>query len=148
MESFYNFLSDTSDVIAFIALITSFITAVWGFKASSKLNKINLKANIFDAIFWDLLFKKYVPLFNKINEWQISSKDLDKLENFIIELKQKLDIYKLINKKFYENLIILTKDLDDFIVSVNENNLTRKEKKKINDLIKKIYSIFLEEYLN
>lgn len=100
MESFYNFLSDTSDVIAFIALITSFITAVWGFKASSKLNKINLKANIFDAIFWDLLFKKYVPLFNKINEWQISSKDLDKLENFIIELKQKLDIYKLINKNF------------------------------------------------
>ena len=148
MESFYNFLSDTSDVIAFIALITSFITAVLCFKASSKLNKINLKANIFDAIFWDLLFKKYVPLFNKINEWQISSKDLDKLENFIIELKQKLDIYKLINKKFYEDIIIITKDLDDFIVLVNENNLTRKEKKKINDLTKKIYSVFLEEYLN
>lgn len=139
---------ELSDIVAIIALIVSLITAFYGFCQSSKLNKINLKATIFESIFWKLLFEEYLDLFNKINEWNIEEEELDELENFIINLKYKLDIYKNVNKKFYSNSIILLKELDDLVVTYNNNKFSENVSKKMCTALEKIYNSFLEEYLN
>lgn len=140
--------AELSDIIAIIALIVSLVTAFYGFCQSSKLNKINLKATIFESIFWKLLFEEYLDLFNKINEWNIEEEELDELEEFIIKLKYKLDIYKNVNKKFYSNSIMLLKELDDLVVTYGDNKVSENVPKKMCIVLKKIYSSFLEEYLN
>lgn len=140
--------TELSDIIAIIALIVSLVTAFYGFRQSSKLNKINLKATIFESIFWKLLFEEYLDLFNKINEWNIGEEELDELENFIIKLKYKLDIYKNVSKKFYSNSIILLKELDDLVVTYDDNKVSENISKKMCTVLEKIYNSFLEEYLN
>ena len=105
--------AELSDIIAIIALIVSLVTAFYGFCQSSKLNKINLKATIFESIFWKLLFEEYLDLFNKINEWNIEEEELD-----------------------------------DLVVTYDDNKVSENVPKKMCIVLKKIYSSFLEEYLN
>lgn len=146
MEVIKELLKEPSNKIAVIALLVSIISSLYALRISIKINKINLKANIFNSLFFNLLFEKYSKLFTNISTW--NSQNLDEIEDFIIECKQKLDTYRFLNKKFYKKITDEIKILDDYIVELDFNKLTIKDFKKIENLIANMYQLFLKEYLN
>nr|DAX78842.1 MAG TPA: hypothetical protein [Caudoviricetes sp.] len=140
------FLKEPSDILSLISLVLSVGFSIYTFMVTSKLNKVNLKADIFNSIFFKLLFEKYSTLFTNINTWD--SSDFDNIDNFIIECKQKLDTYKFINKKFYKKAKDELSVLDDYIVKLDYSNLSKNNFKKVEEFIESIYQLFLHEYLN
>lgn len=140
------FLKEPSDILSLISLVISIGFSIYTFMVTSKLNKVNLKADIFNSIFFKLLFEKYSTLFTNINIW--NSSDFDNIDNFIIECKQKLDTYKFINKKFYKRAKDELSALDDYIVTLDYSNLSKNNFKKIEKFMESIYQVFLNEYLS
>lgn len=140
------FLKEPSDILSLISLVISIGFSIYTFIVTSKLNKVNLKADIFNSIFFKLLFEKYSTLFTNINIW--NSSDFDNIDNFIIECKQKLDTYKFINKKFYKRAKDELSALDDYIVTLDYSNLSKNNFKKIEKFMESIYQVFLNEYLS
>lgn len=140
------FLKEPSDILSLISLVISIGFSIYTFMVTSKLNKVNLKADIFNSIFFKLLFEKYSTLFTNINTWD--SLDFDNIDNFIIECKQKLDTYKFINKKFYKKAKDELSALDDYIVTLDYSNLSKNNFKKIEKFMESIYQVFLNEYLS
>lgn len=140
------FLKEPSDILSLISLVISIGFSIYTFMATSKLNKVNLKADIFNSIFFKLLFEKYSTLFTNINTW--NSSDFDNIDDFIIECKQKLDTYKFINKKFYKRAKDELSALDDYIVTLDYSNLSKNNFKKIEKFMESIYQVFLNEYLS
>lgn len=140
------FLKEPSDILSLISLMISIGFSIYTFMVTSKLNKVNLKADIFNSIFFKLLFEKYSTLFTNINTWD--SSDFDNIDDFIIECKQKLDTYKFINKKFYKKAKDELSALDDYIVTLNYSNLSKNNFKKIEKFMESIYQVFLNEYLS
>lgn len=139
-----------SDSLSLIAIGISIYSVIETNKCSEKINKINLKAELFRAIFWKILFEDYLPLFNQLVEWNITEKEIDKMEEFIMELKRKLDIYKFTNKEFYNRVFDKLKFLDDCIVMLpnNEKDISNKKKNQILKSMEEIYQLFMKEYLN
>lgn len=140
------FLKEPSDILSLISLMISIGFSIYTFMVTSKLNKVNLKADIFNSIFFKLLFEKYSTLFTNINTWD--SSDFDNIDDFIIECKQKLDTYKFINKKFYKKAKDELSALDDYIVTLDYSNLSKNNFKKIEKFMESIYQVFLNEYLS
>lgn len=140
------FLKEPSDILSLISLVISIGFSIYTFMVTSKLNKVNLKADIFNSIFFKLLFEKYSTLFTNINTWD--SSDFDNIDDFIIECKQKLDTYKFINKKFYKRAKDELSALDDYIVTLDYSNLSKNNFKKIEKFMESIYQVFLNEYLS
>jgi len=140
------FLKEPSDILSLISLVISIGFSIYTFMVTSKLNKVNLKADIFNSIFFKLLFEKYSTLFTNINTWD--SSDFDNIDDFIIECKQKLDTYKFINKKFYKKAKDELSALDDYIVTLDYSNLSKNNFKKIEKFMESIYQVFLNEYLS
>ena len=140
------FLKEPSDILSLISLVISIGFLIYTFMVTSKLNKVNLKADIFNSIFFKLLFEKYSTLFTNINTWD--SSDFDNIDDFIIECKQKLDTYKFINKKFYKKAKDELSALDDYIVTLDYSNLSKNNFKKIEKFMESIYQVFLNEYLS
>ena len=50
------FLKEPSDILSLISLVISIGFSIYTFIVTSKLNKVNLKADIFNSIFFKLLF--------------------------------------------------------------------------------------------
>ena len=140
------FLKEPSDILSLISLVISIGFSIYTFMVTSKLNKVNLKADIFNSIFFKLLFEKYSTLFTNINTWD--SSDFDNNDDFIIECKQKLHTYKFINKKFYKKAKDELSALDDYIVTLDYSNLSKNNFKKIEKFMESIYQVFLNEYLS
>lgn len=140
------FLKEPSDILSLISLVISIGFSIYTFMVTSKLNKVNLKADIFNSIFFKLLFEKYSTIFTNINTWD--SSDFDNIDDFIIECKQKLDTYKFINKKFYKKAKDELSALDDYIVTLDYSNLSKNNFKKIEKFMESIYQVFLNEYLS
>ena len=140
------FLKEPSDILSLISLVISIGFSIYTFMVTSKLNKVNLKADIFNSIFFKLLFEKYSTLFTNLNTWD--SSDFDNIDDFIIECKQKLDTYKFINKKFYKKAKDELSALDDYIVTLDYSNLSKNNFKKIEKFMESIYQVFLNEYLS
>lgn len=135
---------ELADLISSISLICSIGLTVFNFRISRQLNRINLTSSIFNELFFNILFKELPEFLKGLSTWDKNK--LDDLDTYILNLKEKLDTYRYVNKKFVKKVMDILYQLDEYNVNLGRDNISHKDIVILKDKIEEMYSIFLKEY--
>jgi hypothetical protein len=140
--------STIANIISVFSLLVSIMTMIYSSYISKKINKTNLKSNIFYPLLSNLLLKKIPVTMKEILNNNFNS--ITVLENSLTKLYKNLSVYKYINKKFYSKVVISIEEVDDFIVQLKNNQSryrdTNSIARELEAKIIKMYDIFMKEY--
>ena len=144
--------SNTSDILAGIAIIVSIASAAYQWYLDSHMNKVNLEADDFRT-----LYSKHL-LYELPKAWmyiRFKNGKLVDIENTLIELNaiRKDSLYFLYaDKDFYTDIKIELQNLENFLIETAEEKLESQEEQQnvlnqIHSRLEMIYKIFNSKYI-
>ncbi len=134
-------------IISIIAIIISIWSAIW---TVNKNNKSSYKNNIYEDILKNSLHIELPKHMQKSIDYKtktVNDEEIDNFQDFLIELRNRILIFKYMDDKFY-------KKIDDIIIKIDDNIvLIINKKENFNDrydeLLKDIKDLYrcVEKYL-
>lgn len=130
-------------ILSIVAIISSIACVIWTVK---KGNKQTYNTSLYDDILKDdlnktlpLLIHKSVDCSNK----KVNQKEVEKLESFLLKLREKILVFKYIDLKFYEKLEKNIIDIDEKVVLISSrkegfDRLYKELSEKVRSLYKTI----------
>lgn len=142
-------MSDTA-IISCIALIISFISPIYTYIKTKRINDITLKSQHLKEIYKDFLMDKIPVNMNCITYKDNCLNNTIELQKTLIELLKSLSFYKYIDKDFYTDIKIAIQTLEDYIV-LNEGEIFETSeipKEEIEKDLSDIYNIINQKYID
>lgn len=134
-------------VISIIAILISIWSAIWTVR---KNNKSSYKHNVYEDVLKDSLhieLPKFVQRSIDYKNKKVNDEEIDKFQDFLIELRSKILIFKYMDEKFY-------KGIDDIIIKIDDNIvlITNKQENfenRYGELVGQIKALYkcVEKYL-
>ncbi len=139
-----------SYIISIIAIIVSVFVALYEYTYNKKLNSINLESSYLEKIFADFLVNKIPEARNKIRFVSNKLDGINDLQNEVISIRKSALYYKYTDKDFYNDLKKNCQNLEDFIVTYanveitgeDQYDISKKQMNILNKIETKIEDIY------
>lgn len=133
--------------ISIIAIIISIWSAIW---TVHRNNKSSYKNNVYEDILKDSLHNELPIYMQKSIDFKnkkVNDNEIDKFQDFLMELRSKILVFKYMDEKFYKEIDEIIIKIDDNIVLINnkQENFENRYEELVNQ-IKALYKC-IEEYL-
>jgi len=141
------------EVIALIFSFVAIVISIVSIREAKKLNDINLQSEYLKSIYFDYLTNKFPQARKKLRfDNKSILKDIEFLQEELIDFRKELFFYKYIDGQFYESIKMKIQTLEDFIVE-NEDCFFAEDKKyvfysKVDELMGEIYKCLEKKYKN
>lgn len=133
--------------ISIIAIIISIWSAIW---TVNKNNKSSYKNNVYEDALKDPLHLELPKLVQRSIDYKnkkVNDEEIDKFQDFLIELRNKILVFKYMDENFY-------KEIDNIIIKIDDNIVLITNKKenfenRYEELVKQIKALYkcIEKYL-
>lgn len=142
--------SNTSDIIAIIAILVSLWTAIKQWRNDLHVNKINLEADYFKELYSKLLLYE-LP---KARRYLLFSEGklcyIDRLIDELNNIRQNSVYFLYMDEEFYEKLKATLSELEDYLFTCSEQVITDENQQvvmeEIQERIKSVYGILSKKF--
>lgn len=133
--------------ISILAIIISIWSAIW---TVHRNNKSNYKTNVYDDVLKSALHNELPKFMQKSIDFEnkkINDIEIDKFQDFLINLRKKILVFKYMDNKFYNEFDKIIIQIDDNIVLIT--NKKENFENRYNELVNNIKSLYkcTEDYL-
>ena len=133
--------------ISIIAIIISVWSAIW---TVHRNNKSNYKNNVYEDVLQEAFHVKLPMYMQKSIDFKnktVNDNEIGKFQDFLIDLREKILVFKYMDEKFYKEIDKIIIKIDDNIVLINnkQDNFENIYNELV-DQIKELYKC-IEKYL-
>lgn len=142
--------SNTSDVLAAIAIVVSLVSAAYQWYLDTRMNKINLEADYFKTLYSEHLLYKLPKARACMRFSNGKLTDIDRILDELNAIRQDSLYFMFADNDFYTDIKIELRALEDYLVEEGERILSQEEQEKVWEIIQikleTIYKVFNCKY--